>query len=53
MAEYNNLQIKEITIFAKLSHIDTDTAAMEWVRRGLAAKFAAKYRTRFGLSTRG
>ena len=49
MAEYTKLQLKEIKIFARLSHLDDESAAMEWIRRGLAKKFAIRHRTEFGM----
>ena len=49
MEGYSKLQVREIRRYARLIHEDEERATMEWIRRGLAKRFAIKHRERFGL----
>ncbi len=49
MEDYAKLQVKEIKRFSRLIHKDENEGTMEWIKRGLAKRFALKYREQFGL----
>ena len=49
MEQYTKLQVIEIKRYSRLLHTDENTAAFEWVRRGLAKHFALKHRIECGL----
>ena len=44
------LQIKEIKIYSRLLKVSEDIGCMIWVKKGLAKRFAIKYREKFGLN---
>ena len=53
MKGYMELQLRFIHKYAEQLHIDDESATWEWIRSGLARRFAKIYRERFGLPKEG
>jgi len=49
MAQYAELQIREIRRYSRMCHLSENEGCLRWVNRGLAKRFAIKHREEFGL----